>query len=63
VLLAGAVLLAVLLAAAVLLAGESSRAMLVSARLSYFVLMLNTKRFEEAVKILIIKKESRLSIR
>jgi len=34
VLLAGAVLLTVLLAAAVLLAGESSRAMLASARLS-----------------------------
>jgi len=38
VLLAGAMLLAVLLAATVLLAGESSRAMLASARLSlYFI--------------------------
>jgi len=40
VLLAGAVLLAVLLAVAVLLAGESSRAMLASARLSCLTLAL-----------------------
>jgi len=45
VLLAGAVLLAVLLAATVLLAGESSRAMLASARLSCFFLQAETSRF------------------